>query len=391
MVGGKRLKKHTQLCTNEDVIRLCTEGILAAMRDQPDAFVFSVSQNDWDNHLRMPTVPGVGPTGRQPDGARVAVGQSGGRSGRKGVSRQGGRDPRLPVDSPGPEDDAPAAERDHPALLDRVLFHPSVGHLRQPANKAFREDLENWAKVSQRLWVWDYVTDFAHYLLPFPNQRVRNDNIQLYVKNNVKGIFEQDTYNSLSSEMAALGGYMTAKFLWNPDYDEETAIREFLDAYYGKAARPIRQYLDQMHDYVEKNNLHVNIWAQPTSPHLTDALLAQANALWEEAEKLVADDPATLHRGQGVADERRLCDLERARRTMAKPQRTRSSNRSSRSDSRPLTSSRQAASPDFGNTRRSTSPTIRRSWQKRCGWSRKTPSLPSRARICYDPAPMLVK
>ena len=65
--------------------------------------------------------------------------------------------------------------------------------------------------------------------MPFPNQRVRNDNIQLYVKNNVKGIFEQDTYNSLSSEMAALGGYMTAKFLWNPDYDEETAIREFLE------------------------------------------------------------------------------------------------------------------------------------------------------------------
>ncbi|KKL12661.1 hypothetical protein LCGC14_2533520 [marine sediment metagenome] len=41
----------TQLCcTNENVIRLCIEGIRRAMRGQPDAFVFSVSQNDWHNY-----------------------------------------------------------------------------------------------------------------------------------------------------------------------------------------------------------------------------------------------------------------------------------------------------------------------------------------------------
>ncbi|HOK47298.1 MAG TPA: DUF4838 domain-containing protein, partial [Bryobacteraceae bacterium] len=38
LVKGKRLKQHSQLCcTNEEVIRLCTEAIRAAMRAQPDA------------------------------------------------------------------------------------------------------------------------------------------------------------------------------------------------------------------------------------------------------------------------------------------------------------------------------------------------------------------
>ena len=51
LVKGKRLKDRSQLCcTNEDVIRICTEEILKAMRAQPDAFVFSVSQNDWHNY-----------------------------------------------------------------------------------------------------------------------------------------------------------------------------------------------------------------------------------------------------------------------------------------------------------------------------------------------------
>lgn len=53
LIDGKRLKERSQLCcTNENVIRICTEEILKAMRAQPDAFVFSVSQNDWHNYCQ---------------------------------------------------------------------------------------------------------------------------------------------------------------------------------------------------------------------------------------------------------------------------------------------------------------------------------------------------
>ena len=55
LVGGKRQNGYAQLCcTNEDVIRICTEEIRAAMRAQPDATVFSVSQNDTDKHCECP-------------------------------------------------------------------------------------------------------------------------------------------------------------------------------------------------------------------------------------------------------------------------------------------------------------------------------------------------
>jgi hypothetical protein len=132
--------------------------------------------------------------------------------------------------------------------------------------------------------------------LPFPNQRVRRENIRFFIRNNVKGIFEQDTYNTPHSELAQLGGYITAKFLWNPDYDEDTAIREFLGAYYEQAADPIRSYLDLIHARVARENIHVDIWAEPDSPHLTDELLIQADGLWQRAEQAVADNPAVLER-----------------------------------------------------------------------------------------------
>ena len=74
--------------------------------------------------------------------------------------------------------------------------------------------------------------------------------------------------------MSELGGYLMAKLLWNPKYDAKTARDEFLDAYYGPAAEPIAKYLDLIHDYAEKQNVHVGIYVGANSPHLTDDMLA---------------------------------------------------------------------------------------------------------------------
>lgn len=297
LVKGKRLKEHTQLCsTNEDVIRIATEEILKAMQAQPDAFVFSVSQNDWHNYCECDKCQALA---KQEDSQIAPVLQLVNRVAEavekefpdKAIETLAYQWTRRP----------PRSMRPRPNVIVRLCsieccFSHPLATCDSEANRTFREDTQRWAKVSNRLWVWDYVTDFRHYLLPFPNQRVRNDNIRFYVANNVKGIFEQDTYNTPHSELAELGGYITAKFLWNPDYDEETAVNEFLEGYYGNAAGPIQAYLDALHDRVEKENIHVNIWAPPSHPHLTDELLVEADKLWQQAEDAAAGDPDVLRR-----------------------------------------------------------------------------------------------
>jgi Domain of unknown function (DUF4838) len=164
------------------------------------------------------------------------------------------------------------------------------------ANKAFRADFEAWAKIAPRLWVWDYTTNFAHYLLPFPNQYVLGPNIRFYVAHNVKGIFEEDVCDTPQSELASLGGYVMAKCLWNPNCDANRAISEFLEGYYGKAAGPIHAYLDLLHDRVERENIHVAIYVNTDYPHLTDELLVKADQLWQQAESLAAAEPEVLQR-----------------------------------------------------------------------------------------------
>jgi hypothetical protein len=103
-------------------------------------------------------------------------------------------------------------------------------------NASFREDLEGWAKICNRLWVWDYVINYAHCIMPFPNLWVLRPNIAFYIRNHVTGIYEEANYFSRGGELAELRTYIIAKTLWDPEYDTEKAIAEFLAGYYGPAA-----------------------------------------------------------------------------------------------------------------------------------------------------------
>ena len=198
-----------------------------AMRDQPQATVFSVSQNDWDNHCECPNCQALA---KQEDSQMGPVLQLVNRVAEavekefpdKVVETLG-----LPVDPPAAETHAAAPERRHPLVLDRVLLLPSAGHVRQPARtRRFAPTSKAGRRSPRGLWVWDYTTDFAHYLLPFPNQRVLGPNIRFYRgaqrQRHLRGGHANDTSDS---ELAALGGYIMAKCLWNPNYDAEPGHR----------------------------------------------------------------------------------------------------------------------------------------------------------------------
>ena len=297
LVKGKRLGENTQLCcTNPDVIRLCTEAVQAARRAQPQSTVFSVSQNDWDNHCECDACQALA---KEEDSQMAPVLQLV-NSVAKAVEKEF---PDKIVETLAYQwtRKAPKELKPRPNVVIRLCsieccFSHPLATCDSPQNKAFCADVETWAKLAPRLWVWDYTTDFPNYLLPFPNQHVLGPNIRFFVAHNVKGIFEEDTYQTTNSEMAELDGYLMAKALWNPKYDLNRGAVEFLIEYYVEAAAPIRQYLDMLHKRVEREKIHVNIWAQPDSPHLTDELLIKANELWQEAEDLTSSSPIILRR-----------------------------------------------------------------------------------------------
>ena len=297
LVKGQRMNGYAQLCcTNPDVIRICTEGIREAMRRQPQATVFSVSQNDCDKHCECPNCQALA---KQEDSQMAPVLQLVNRVA-EAVEKEF---PDKIVETLAYQwtRRAPKTLRPRPNVVVRLCsieccFSHPLAACNSEQNRTFCADVEAWAEVAPRLWVWDYTTDFAHYLLPFPNRRVLGPNIRFFVAHNVKGIFEEDTPDTTNSELWALGGYVMAKCLWNPNYDSNVAIGDFLEGYYGKAAGPIRAYLDLLHERTERENIHVTIYVGVGSPHLTGELLVKADELWRQAEGLVAAEPDILQR-----------------------------------------------------------------------------------------------
>jgi hypothetical protein len=296
LTGGKRIKDGQLCCTNPDVIRLCTEEIRKAMRAQPDATVFSVSQNDCGGDCQCPRCQEVA---KREDSAGAPVLQMVNRIAEavekefpdKIVETLAYQWTRHPPKSLHPRPNVVVRL----CSIECCFSHP-LATCPSPLNQAFRKDIESWAKVAPRLWVWDYTTDFAHFLLPFPNHMVIGPNIRFYAEHNVKGIFEEDTNTTTESEMWALDAYLMAKCLWNPNCDPDRAINEFLAGYYDKAGVPIRGYLDLLDSHVNAHQFHVGIYTNPDAPFLTDELLTKADALWQQAEELAAGQPDVLRR-----------------------------------------------------------------------------------------------
>ena len=300
LVSGVRMREMSQLCcTNEDVVRIVTEGVLKAFRENPRAKILSIGQNDFSfNYCECENCQEIA----EREGAQIAP-----------VLRMVNRvadevkkyfpDRSIVTFAYQWTRHAPQTMKPRDNVIIRLcsieccFTHP-FDRCDNENNISFTKDLEEWSKVSKRMWVWNYTTDFSHYLLPFPNLRILNDNLKLFVEHNVTGIFQQDTPNIRHGEFSELGAYLQAKLLWNPDYDEDTAIDEFLDAYYGDAAPQMMAYLDFIHDKAEKENIHMICYEPPETRLLDDDYFAFSDSIWAEAEKAVAGRPEYLERVQ---------------------------------------------------------------------------------------------
>jgi hypothetical protein len=167
--------------------------------------------------------------------------------------------------------------------------------LDHPANASFADDIRGWAAIADRLYVWDYTTNFAHYVQPHPNWFALGDNVRLFARHNVRGLFEQGAYQSHGSEMAEMRAWVLAQLLWNPSQDERGLIGEFVEGYYGAGAAPhILSYFELLHEASKGHNL--TCYSPTNAPFLDYKHLAPAEQLWARAEEAAAGSEEHLAR-----------------------------------------------------------------------------------------------
>jgi len=286
LVGGQRTDHDAQLClTNEEMRKELVKNLKDALRANPKATIASVSQNDCFHPCECPACKAVEAEEGSPSGPLL-------RFVNAVAADIAGEFPNVAIDTLAYQytRKAPKLVRPLPNVIVRLCsIECSFSRpLDDAQNADFFADLQAWSKVAGRLYVWDYTTDFSHYIQPQPNLQVLAPNIRLFVGNSVRGIFEQGAYQSWGSEMAELRGWMLAKLLWNPGLDPRRLREEFLDGYYGPAAGPIGRYLELMESAVLAAGDKLGCYSPPEAKFLSLERLTAAWDLLGRAERRVA-------------------------------------------------------------------------------------------------------
>lgn len=125
---------------------------------------------------------------------------------------------------------------------------------------AFRKDMENWSRLTDNLFVWDYVVQFRNFWNPFPNLHVLQPNLQYFKENGAKMMFEQATGANNVTSWMDIRCYMLAKLLWNPDTDMDSIMADFYQGYYGQTGRYVKEVIDTMTSALIQSGQALNIY-----------------------------------------------------------------------------------------------------------------------------------
>jgi len=159
-IGGERTFKDAQLClTNEDMRRELVKNLKEKLRANPTATIASVSQNDCFGNCTCPLCRAVDEEEGGPAGSLL-------RFVNAVAADIEPEFPGLAIDTLAYQytRKPPRLVRPRPSVVVRLCsIECSFSRpLDEPRNKAFFEDLNGWSKIADRLYIWDYTTNFSH-------------------------------------------------------------------------------------------------------------------------------------------------------------------------------------------------------------------------------------
>ena len=232
--NGKRLA--TQLClTNENVLEIVKDSVASFFKKYDLSTVISVSQDDNTQYCMCDNCSEIHDREGSPAGSMIYfVNQIAKSFPDKTISTLAYQYTRKP----------PLTKPESNVLITLCSIECDRSIPIDEGCKDFQSDLIGWSKLTENIRIWDYTTQFTNFLAPFPNWGTIKPNINLFVNNNAKWIFEQHSNNP--SELFELRSYLMAKLLWDPNLDSNLVIKDFTNGYYGQGGVYIAKYIEEI-------------------------------------------------------------------------------------------------------------------------------------------------
>jgi len=294
MIGGKRVTGYVQRClTNPGVVEVAAENLIKWMDSNPNGKIFSLSQADTEMLCECPKCKKITEDEGSPSGLyldfvnRVAE-----------IVEKKHPDKFISTLAYWFTIKPPKTVKPRRNVIIRLcpieicVSHPFT-ECTESATADFYKHLQGWSKISNRIFIWHYNTDFSNLLMPFPNFKEFIPDIKTYHENGVRGIFFQGSAHGPGGSDADLRAWVMARLLWDPYQDGDALVNEWLHGVYGKAFEPMRAYFDLMHSRVAAPESHLHIFDSPTRKMWPEQVVVSMDSLHEAAFSLADDDDST--------------------------------------------------------------------------------------------------
>ncbi|MBK7106928.1 MAG: DUF4838 domain-containing protein [Ignavibacteriae bacterium] len=287
LIDGERIHENAQLClTNPEVLEIVTERLKKVMIEEPSNLIYSVSQNDWRNPCQCENCQAIVKREESESGVVVwFVNQVAEKIKKEFPDKYVGTLAYQYTRN------APKNIKPNENVVIRLCSIEccfSHDFTSCPENQEFLTDLNDWAKISPHLYIWDYIVNFSHYILPYPNFYVLQPNIKTFHENNSIGIMEQAAYQSRGGEFAELRAYLISKLLWNSDANVEKIIDDFMFGYYGRSGQYIREYFDLLHSQITSDT-HIHLGLKTDDVIFSNEFIEKSDEIFNNAE-IVAEN-----------------------------------------------------------------------------------------------------
>ncbi len=244
-----------QLClSNPEVLEVLCQRLADTMAGAPRKKIWSVSPNDNYNACQC-------------DNCRRLDSLYGGQSGTLlwFVNQVARRFPDKTISTLAYQytRKAPTGDIRPESNVNIMLCPIEVGREKPISTSDFSKDMEDWSRLTDNIFLWDYVVQFRNFWNPFPNLHVLQPNLQYFRDNGVRMMFEQASGADNKSSWMDIRCYMIAKLLWDVDADMDSIMADFYQGNYGDAGRYVKEIVDTMTVALIQSGQRLDIYGYP--------------------------------------------------------------------------------------------------------------------------------
>jgi hypothetical protein len=178
------------------------------------------------------------------------------------------------------------------AMLDCCTFHP-IDDRKCWQRQLYKNVLDRWTADLRCVFIYDYDPGKSLDGMPFPMVHNLESDFRYFKRRGVWGFW---TEGQNCWMVTHLNYYIRSRLMWNAQADVRPLVRDYCEKFYGRAARPVEDYLWTMEKAVGDSTIHETFGRLvPWRVIYTPKVMGKLDRLITEAVRRTANGPEAPH------------------------------------------------------------------------------------------------